>query len=132
VTLTPRPLTPSNQFRRFKGPQTTVRPHSVTPAHSDMEPLSHMTATDRTLIHLGRAIAASALVAAWDRGVRLGVDEADDVHEMCMYLYTMNHAKGVIVIADILTKGQARPIFLQLRKLLDDYSKNSIMNELTD
>ena len=55
MTLTPRPLTPSNQFRRFKGPQTTVRPHSVTPAHSDMEPLSHMTATDRTLIHLGRA-----------------------------------------------------------------------------
>ena len=60
MTPTPRPLTPSNQFRRFKGPQTTVRPHSVTPAHSDMEPLSHMTATDRTLIHLGRAIAAQA------------------------------------------------------------------------
>jgi len=35
------------------------------------------------------------------------------------------------MIADILTKGQARPIFLQLLKLLDDYSKNSII-ELTD
>jgi hypothetical protein len=46
--------------------------------HSDMEPLSHRIATDRALIHLGRALAASALVAAWDRGVRLGVDEADD------------------------------------------------------
>jgi hypothetical protein len=43
-----------------------------------MEPLSHRIATDRALIHLGRALAASALVAAWDRGVRLGVDEADD------------------------------------------------------
>ena len=31
------------------------------------------------------------------------------------------------MIADILTKGQARPIFLQLIKLLDDYSKNSII-----
>lgn len=35
------------------------------------------------------------------------------------------------MIADILTKlGQARPIFLQLLKLLDDYAKNSIL-ELT-
>ena len=34
------------------------------------------------------------------------------------------------MIADILTKGQARPIFLQLLKLVDDYSKNSI--ELTN
>jgi hypothetical protein len=45
-------------------------------------------------------------------------------------LYTINHAKGVIMIADILTKGQARPIFLQLLKLLDDYSKNSITSSL--
>ena len=43
----------------------------------------------------------------------------------------IKHAKGVIMIADILTKAQARPIFLQLLKLLDDYSKNSII-ELTD
>ena len=35
------------------------------------------------------------------------------------------------MIADILTKGQARPIFLQLLKLLDDYAKNSII-ELTN
>ena len=31
------------------------------------------------------------------------------------------------MIADILTKGQSRPIFLQLIKLLDNYSKNSIV-----
>ena len=37
----------------------------------------------------------------------------------------------IIMIADILTKGQARPIFLQLLKLLDDYAKNSII-ELTN
>ena len=43
----------------------------------------------------------------------------------------IKHAKGVIMIADILTKAQARPIFLQLLKLLDDYSKNSII-ELTN
>ena len=44
---------------------------------------------------------------------------------------TILHAKGVIMIADILTKlGQARPIFLQLLKLLDDSAKNSIL-ELT-
>jgi hypothetical protein len=51
-------------------------------------------------------------------------------HTLCGSI-TINHAKGVIMIADILTKGQARPIFLQLLKLLDDYSKNSII-ELTD
>ena len=51
-------------------------------------------------------------------------------HTLCGSV-TINHTKGVIMIADILTKGQARPIFLQLLKLLDDYSKNSII-ELTD
>ena len=38
----------------------------------------------------------------------------------------MQHCKGIIMIADILTKGVARPIFLQLLKLLDDYAANSI------
>ena len=38
----------------------------------------------------------------------------------------MRHCKGVIMIADILTKGVARPIFIQLMKLLDTYSTNSI------
>ena len=50
-------------------------------------------------------------------------------HTLCGSI-TILHAKGVIMIADILTKGQARPIFLQLLKLLDDYAKNSIL-ELT-
>ena len=51
-------------------------------------------------------------------------------HTLCGNI-TILHAKGVIMIADILTKlGQARPIFLQLLKLLDDYAKNSIL-ELT-
>ena len=42
----------------------------------------------------------------------------------------MRHVKGVIMIADILTKGVARAVFLQLIKLLDDYSVNSVA-ELT-
>ena len=42
----------------------------------------------------------------------------------------MSHVKGVIMIADILTKGVARAVFLQLIKLLDDYSVNSVA-ELT-
>ena len=51
-------------------------------------------------------------------------------HTLCGSV-VIKHAKGVIMIADILTKAQARPIFLQLLKLLDDYSKNSII-ELTN
>ena len=47
-------------------------------------------------------------------------------HTLCGSV-SIKHAKGVIMIADILTKGQARPIFLQLLKLLDDYSQNSII-----
>ena len=38
------------------------------------------------------------------------------------------HCKGVIMIADILTKAVARQLFLQLLKLLDDYSINSIID----
>ena len=49
---------------------------------SDMHPLSCRVAADRALNHLGRAIAASTLVAAWDRGVRLGVDEADGARRL--------------------------------------------------
>ena len=51
-------------------------------------------------------------------------------HTLCGSV-SIKHAKGVIMIADILTKGQARPIFLQLLKLLDDYAQNSII-ELTN
>ena len=40
----------------------------------------------------------------------------------------IEHAKGMIMIADILTKGQARAIFLQLTKRFDDYSKKSIID----
>ena len=32
------------------------------------------------------------------------------------------HVKGVIMLADILTKGTARAIFLELLSLLDSYS----------
>ena len=51
-------------------------------------------------------------------------------HTLCGSVM-VEHAKGMIMIADILTKGQARAIFLQLIKLLDDYSKKSII-DLTD
>ena len=44
--------------------------------------LKRRTAADRALIHQGRAIGASALVAAWDRGVRLGVDKANDARRL--------------------------------------------------
>ena len=40
----------------------------------------------------------------------------------------LQHCKGVIMIADILTKAVARQLFLQLLKLLDDYSINSIID----
>ena len=40
---------------------------------------------------------------------------------------TVHHAKGVIMIADILTKGVARPIFIQLLRLLDEYAVNSVI-----
>ena len=43
-----------------------------------MHPLSCRVAADRALNHLGRAIAASALVTARNCNVRLGVDKADD------------------------------------------------------
>ena len=41
---------------------------------------------------------------------------------------TLQHCKGIIMIADILTKAVARQLFLQLLKLLDDYSINSIID----
>ena len=55
-------------------------------SHATLEPVSTLLscriATDQTVTHLGRAIAASALVAAWDGGVRLGVDKADDARRL--------------------------------------------------
>ena len=44
---------------------------------------------------------------------------------------TVTHAKGSTMIADILTKGQARPVFHKFIKLLDDYSTNPVV-ELAD
>ena len=46
--------------------------------HVHAHPHLHMATADWALLHLGRAIAARALVAAWHRNVRLGVSEADD------------------------------------------------------
>ena len=46
--------------------------------HVYVHPHLHMTTADWALLHLGRAIAARALVAAWHSDVRLGVSEADD------------------------------------------------------
>ena len=43
-----------------------------------MHPHLHRSAADWALPHLGRAVAARALVAAWHREVRLGVGKADD------------------------------------------------------
>jgi hypothetical protein len=46
-------------------------------------------------------------------------------HTLCGSVM-ITHAKGVIMIADMLTKGQARPIFLvQLLKLFDDYTQRT-------
>ena len=39
---------------------------------------------------------------------------------------TISHSKGSTMIADILTKGQSRPVFLQLIKLLHGYSKHPV------
>ena len=39
---------------------------------------------------------------------------------------TISHSKGSTMVADILTKGQARPVFLQLLKLLHGYSKHPV------
>jgi len=38
----------------------------------------------------------------------------------------ISHSKGSTMVADILTKGQARPVFLQLLKLLHGYSKRPV------
>ena len=46
--------------------------------HPYLHPHLHRTATDRTILHQGRAIAARALVTAWHRDLRLGVGEADN------------------------------------------------------
>ena len=35
---------------------------------------------------------------------------------------TLRHVKGAIMLADILTKGTARAIFLELLSLIDSYS----------
>ena len=51
-------------------------------SNSYVQPFLAARATHRALIQLGRAITASALVAAWDRGVRLGVDEANDARRL--------------------------------------------------
>ena len=51
-------------------------------------------------------------------------------HTLCGSV-TVTHAKGSKMIADILTKGQARPVFHKLIKLLDDYSNNPVV-ELAD
>ena len=47
-----------------------------------MQPFLAARATHRALIQFGRAITARALVAAWDRNVRFGVDEADDARRL--------------------------------------------------
>ena len=40
----------------------------------------------------------------------------------CREVVTLRHVKGAIMLADILTKGTARAIFLELLSLLDSYS----------
>ena len=39
---------------------------------------------------------------------------------------TMAHVAGVVMIADLLTKAQARPVFLELLRLLDGYAANGV------
>ena len=50
--------------------------------HSYVYPFPHWTAANRAILHPGRAVAASALVAAWHREVRLGVGEANDARRL--------------------------------------------------
>eukprot|EP00964_Phaeocystis_antarctica_P023496 scaffold13134_cov69-Phaeocystis_antarctica.AAC.5 len=47
-----------------------------------VHPRLHRSAADGALLHLGRAMVARALVAAWHRDVRLGVGEADDARRL--------------------------------------------------
>ena len=67
-----------------------------------------------------------------DFGKRFPVDDRAELKWMLGVAIrrsvTINHAKGSIMIADILTKGQDRPVFLQLIKLLDDYPRNSVLD----
>ena len=35
---------------------------------------------------------------------------------------TLSHVKGTLMLADLLTKAQARPVFLELMRLLDEYT----------
>ena len=57
-------------------------PTSANSRYPHVHPHVRRVAADWALLHLGRAIAASALVAAWHRGVRLGVDEADNARHL--------------------------------------------------
>ena len=38
----------------------------------------------------------------------------------------LEHVAGAVMIADILTKAQARPVFLELLRLLDAFSANGV------
>ena len=58
-----------------------------------VHPHQRRNAADWALLHQGRAITASALVAAWHRDVRLRVTEADDARRLATngrlgYLWT--------------------------------------------
>ena len=39
---------------------------------------------------------------------------------------TLRHVAGVSMVADILTKGVARPVFISLLRLLDGYPSNPV------
>ena len=55
---------------------------SANSCYPHVHPHVRRVAADWALLHLGRAIAASALVAAWYGGVRLRVDKADDARRL--------------------------------------------------
>ena len=43
---------------------------------------------------------------------------------------TLSHVKGTLMLADLLTKAQARPVFLELMRLLDEYIFMNIVNRV--
>ena len=41
---------------------------------------------------------------------------------------TLTHMRGAIMLADLLTKAVARPLFIDLLRLLDDYALHASVN----
>jgi hypothetical protein len=42
---------------------------------------------------------------------------------------TLEHVKGAVMVADLLTKAQARTVFVELLRLLDAYSATGVVSQ---